>query len=91
VHDDVEHDHNLVIVENCSSSWSSDEDIDERSATCSLGKIDGSISSDANHCYIPNTLDYGDCSCPDDCATTSSPTPLHCLMSKVTKRYQVAM
>jgi hypothetical protein len=83
---DVEHDHNLMIMEDCSSSWSSDEDIDERSTTSSLDKIDGSISSDANHCYIPSTLDKGDCSCSDDYATTSSPTPLHCLMSQGKKR-----
>jgi hypothetical protein len=84
--EDVEHDHNLVIVENCSSSWSSDEDINEKSTTSSLDKIDGSISSDANHCYIPSTLNDGDCSCSDDYATTSSPTPLHCLMLQGNKR-----
>jgi hypothetical protein len=43
VHEDVKYDHNLVIVEDCSSSWSSDEDIDERSTTSSLDKFDGSI------------------------------------------------
>jgi hypothetical protein len=86
VHEDVKHDHNMVIVEDCSSSWSSDEDIDERSTTSSLDKIDGSISSDENHCYIPRTIDNCDCSCSDDYATTSSPTPLHCLMSQGNKR-----
>jgi hypothetical protein len=86
VHEDVEHDHNLMIVEDCSSSRSSDEDIDERSTTSSLDKIDGSISSDANQCYIPSTLDNGDCSCSHDYATTSSPSPLHYLMSQGNKR-----
>jgi hypothetical protein len=85
-HEDVKHDHNLVIVEGCSSSWSSDEYIDERSTTSSLDKINGSISSDAYHCYIPRTIDNCDCSCSDDYATTSSPTPLHCLMSQGNKR-----
>jgi hypothetical protein len=39
-HDDVEHNHNLVIVEDCSTSWSSDDDND-RSTTISLDKVDG--------------------------------------------------
>jgi hypothetical protein len=85
-YEDVKHDHNLVFVEDCSSSWSSDEDIDERSTTSSLDKINGSISSDANHCYIPRTIDNCDCSCSDDYATTSSPTPLNCFMSQGNKR-----
>jgi hypothetical protein len=70
VYEDVKHDHNLAIVEDCSSSWSSDEDIDERSTTISLDKIDGSISSDANHCYNPRTIDNYDCSCLDHYGTT---------------------
>jgi hypothetical protein len=44
VHEDVEHDHNLVIVEDCSTSWSSDDD--ERSTTSSLDKVDDDASSD---------------------------------------------
>lgn len=80
-HEDVEHDHNLVIVEDCSSTWSSDDDIDEESTTSSLDKINGSRSIDANDCYISSTLDDDKCSCSDNSATTSSPTPLHCLMS----------
>jgi hypothetical protein len=55
-----------VIVEDCSSSWSSDEDIDERSTTSSLDKIDGSISNDENYFYIPRTIDNCDCSCSVD-------------------------
>jgi hypothetical protein len=38
-HEDVELDHNLVIVEDCSTSWSSDDD--DRSTTTSLDKVDG--------------------------------------------------
>ena len=72
-HERVEHDHNLVIVEDCSTSWSSD--VVDQSTTSSLDKVD----DDATSC----TLDGDDdCSCPDDIATTSSPTPLHCLMSQ---------
>ena len=37
-HEGVEHDHDLVIVEDCSTSWSSDDD--DRSTTSSLDKID---------------------------------------------------
>ena len=46
VHEDVEHDHDLVIVEDCSTSWSSDDD--DRSTTSSLDKIDDDASSDAH-------------------------------------------
>jgi hypothetical protein len=47
VHEDVENIHNIVIVEDCSISWSSD---DYRFTTSSLNMIDnnGSSSSDAN-------------------------------------------
>ena len=38
-HESVEHDHNLVIVKDCSTSWSSDNDDD--ATTKSLNKIDG--------------------------------------------------
>ena len=48
VHECVEHKHNLVIMEDCSTSWSSDDD-DDRSTTSSLDKIDDDdASSDAN-------------------------------------------
>jgi len=78
-HECVEHDHNLVIVEDCSTLWSSDD----QSTTSSLDKVDDDASSDANDDATPCTLDGDDdCSCPDDIATTSSPTPLHCLMSQ---------
>ena len=38
VHECVDHDHNLVIVEDCSTSWSSDDEDDP--TTSSLDKID---------------------------------------------------
>jgi hypothetical protein len=90
VYENVKHDHNLVIVEDCSSSWPSDADIDERSTTSSLDKIDGSISSDANHCYIPRTIYNCDCSYSNDYAIASIyfvlHEELHCLMSQGNKR-----
>ena len=51
-HECVEHGHNLVIVEDCSTSWSSD-DVDDRSTTSSLDDA----SSDANDDATPCTLD----------------------------------
>ena len=44
-HECVEHDHNLVIMEDCSTSWSSDDD---DATTKSLDKVDGDASSDAH-------------------------------------------
>ena len=41
-HERVEHDHNLVIVEDCSTSWSSDDD----ATTKSLDKIDSELKKD---------------------------------------------
>jgi hypothetical protein len=80
-HECVEHDHNLVIVEDCSTSWSSDDD--DRSTTSSLDKIDGDASSDAIEDATPCTLDGDDDgSCLDDVATTSSSTTPHCFMSQ---------
>ena len=43
-HECVEHDHNLVIVEDCSTSWSSDDD-DDRSTISSLDKVDDDATS----------------------------------------------
>ena len=83
-HECVEHDYNLVIVEDCSTSWSSD-DVDDRSTTSSLDKVDDDdASSDANDDATPCTLDGDDGSClGHDCdATTSSPTTSHCFMSQ---------
>jgi hypothetical protein len=45
-HEGVEHSHNSVIVEDCSTSWSSDDDDDH--TTRSLDKIDDDATSDAN-------------------------------------------
>jgi hypothetical protein len=41
----VEHDHNLVIVKDCSTSWSSDDD--DEITTRSLDKVDDDATSDA--------------------------------------------
>jgi hypothetical protein len=78
----VEHDHNLVIVEDCSTSWSSDDD--DRSTTCSLDKIDDDVSSDAIDDVTPCTLNGDDdhsSSVYESDASTSSPTSPYCFMS----------
>ena len=78
--EDVEHCHNSVIVEDFSTSWSSDDDDDH--TTRSLDKIDDDATSGANDDATPCTLDGNhDGSCPDDIASTSSPSP-HCFMSQ---------
>ena len=60
-HECVKHDHNLVIVEDCSISWSSDADDDDRSTTSSLDKInDNDVSSDADNDATVCTLDGDD-------------------------------
>jgi heme-binding NEAT domain protein len=80
-HEYVEHNHNLVIVEDCSTSWSSDDD--NRSTTTSLDKIDNDATSDANDDATPYTLDGNDDdSCSDDIATTRPSTTPHCSMSQ---------
>ena len=78
----VEHNHNLVIVEDCSTSWSSDDD-DDRSTTSSLDKVDDDATSVASDDATPCTLDGddGSCSSHDDATTSPSTTP-HCLMSQ---------
>ena len=83
VHECVEHNHNLVIVEDCSTSWSSDDN-DDRSTTSSLDKVDDDATSVASDDATPCTLDGNDgsCSSHDENATTSSPTTSpHCFMS----------
>jgi hypothetical protein len=80
-HEDVEHDQNLVIMEDCSTSWSSDDY--DHSTTSSLDKVDDDASSDANDDATPCTLDGDDDgSCPDDIATKSPSTTPHCFMSQ---------
>jgi hypothetical protein len=80
-HEDVEHDHNSVIVEDCSTSWSSDDD--DRSTTSSLDMIDDDTTSDTNDDATPCTLGGDDDgSCSDDIATTNPSTTPHCFMSQ---------
>ncbi|OQU76582.1 hypothetical protein SORBI_3010G169250 [Sorghum bicolor] len=90
-HEDVEHDHNTVVVEDCSTSWSSDDD--DRSTTSSLDKIDDDSTSDTNDDTTQCTLDgEGDVSCSshDYDATTSPSTTPHSFMSQGdTKVYDV--
>ena len=66
VHECVEHDHNLVIMEDCSTSWSSNDDND-RCTTSSLDKIDGGGDG--------SFLGY------ESDVSSSSPTTSHCFMS----------
>ena len=94
MHECVEHAHNLVIVEDCSTSWSSDDD--DRSTTSLLDKIDDDdASSDVNDDSTSNTLggdrdDVGSCSSHDHDATTSSPSSPHCFMSQGDTKVQSA-
>ena len=81
-HDCVEHDHNSVIVKDCSTAWSSDDD-DDRSITSSLDKMDDDAPSDANDDSTSSTLgDDGSCLGHDCDATTSPSTTPHCFMSQ---------
>ena len=81
VHECVEHDHNLVIVEDCSTSWSSDDN-DEKHTTSSLNMVDDDATSHANDDATPCTLvDDGSCSGYESDASTSSPSP-PCFMSQ---------
>ena len=66
-HECVEHDHDLVIVKYCSTSWSSD-DYDDDSTTRSLDKIAGD--------------DDGSCLVYESDVSSSSPTTSHCFMSQ---------
>ena len=89
-HECAEHDHNLVIVEDCSTSWSSDDD-DDRSTTSSLDKVDDDASSDAHDDTTPCTLDgdNGGSCFDDDCDATTSSSP-HCFMSQGDTKVQNA-
>ena len=83
VHKCVEHDHNVVIEKDCSTSWSSDDDNDH--ITRSLDKIDDDATSDANDDATPCTLDGdndGSCSGYESDVSSSSPTTSHCFMSQ---------
>jgi hypothetical protein len=78
-HECVEHDHDLVVVEDCSTLWSSDN----RSTTSSLDKVNDDSTSDAIDDDTPCTLvDDGSCSgYESDASTSPSPSP-HCFMSQ---------
>ena len=75
-HEDVEHDHNTMVVEDCSTSWSSDGDND--ATTRSLDKDDDDATSDATDDATSCTLDDEDDGYESDASTSSSP---HCFMS----------
>ncbi|KAG0543102.1 hypothetical protein BDA96_02G160900 [Sorghum bicolor] len=77
--EDVEHDHNIVVVEDCSTSWSSEEDDDH--STRSLDKDDDDATSDANDDATSCTLDDEDDGYESDASTSSSTTSPHCFMS----------
>ena len=80
MHECVEHDYNLMIVEDCSTLWSSDDNDD--TTTSSLDKCDDDATSDANDATSCTLDGDDDGSCPDDIATTSSSTTSHCFMSQ---------
>ena len=82
VHENVEHDHNSVIVEDCFTSWSSDDD--DHTTTRSLDNVDDDATSDANDDATPCTLEGdndGSCSGYESDVSSSSPTTSHCFMS----------
>ncbi|KAG0514493.1 hypothetical protein BDA96_10G196600 [Sorghum bicolor] len=78
-HEDVEHDHNMVVVEDCSTSWSSEEEGDH--STRSLDKDDDDAISDANDDATSCTLNDEDDGYESDASTSSSTTSPHCFMS----------
>ncbi|OQU83327.1 hypothetical protein SORBI_3005G108601 [Sorghum bicolor] len=78
-HEDVEHDHNTVVVEDWSTLWSSEEDDDH--STRSLDKDDDDATSDANDDATSCTLDSEDDGYESDASTSSSTTSPHCFMS----------
>ncbi|KAG0549218.1 hypothetical protein BDA96_01G236400 [Sorghum bicolor] len=78
-HADVEHDHNTMVVEDCSTSWSSEDDDDH--STRSLDKDDDDATSDANDDATSCTLDDEDDGYESDASTSSSTTSPHFLMS----------
>jgi len=90
-HEDDEHDHNLVIVNDCSTSWSSDDD--DLPTTRSLDKADDDGSSVASDDSIPCTLDDDDGSSSGYESDASTSHHLHHIASchKVTLRYLMLM
>ncbi|KAG0514435.1 hypothetical protein BDA96_10G191400 [Sorghum bicolor] len=79
IHEVAEHDHNMVVVEDCSTSWSSDGDND--ATTRSLEKDDDDATSDASDDATSCTLDDEDDGYESDASTSSSTTSPHCFMS----------
>ncbi|KAG0543089.1 hypothetical protein BDA96_02G159600 [Sorghum bicolor] len=77
--EDDEHNHNMVVVEDCSTSWSSEEDDDH--STRSLDMDDDDATSDANDDATSCTLDDEDDGYESDASTSSSTTSPHCFMS----------
>ena len=77
-YEDVELDHNTVVVEDCSTSWSSDGDAN--ATTRSLDKDNDDATSDATDDATPYTLDGEDDGYESDASTSSSTIP-HCFMS----------
>ena len=57
IHEDGEHIHDMVVVEDCSTSWLRDDDDDDQSTTNSLDMINGDDSSVTNNDSTPSTLD----------------------------------
>ena len=85
MHENGEHIHDMVVVKDCSTSWSSDDDDDDdddQSTTSSLDMIDGDDSSVANYNSTPSIFDDQVGSCTDDIATSSSSLSPHCFMSQ---------
>ena len=80
VHEDDEHIHDMVVVEDCSTSWSSDDD--DQSTTSSLDKVVDVDSSVVNDDSTPSILDDQVGSCMDDIAISSSSPSPHCFMSQ---------
>jgi hypothetical protein len=78
MHEVVEHDHNLVIVQDYFTSWSSDDD---DHTTRSLDKIDDDATSGANDDATPCTLVDDDNGYESDVSTSSSTTS-HYFMSE---------
>ncbi|OQU81650.1 hypothetical protein SORBI_3006G093550 [Sorghum bicolor] len=77
--EDLEHDHNMVVVKDCSTSGSSDGDDD--ATTRSLDKDNDDATSDATNDATPCTLDDEDDGYESDASTSSFTTSPHCFMS----------
>jgi hypothetical protein len=73
-HEDVEHDHNIVVVEDCSTSTSNDDDDDH--TTRSLDKMDddatSGVNDDATSCTLDGEEEDGYESDASTCSSTSS-------------------